>query len=157
MVTCTICSKPTNIMVTGNLMSTPYTRIYSDRCHGCRVATCCALWASAPSWRHLLRYNIFYLRSGIDSSPSFGIGLNPESLPLVPQLTKLHDYGVLTTNSQSFSSSTNYRYTVENGWFQLQQRSYVDFLIPTTHEKIPVDRVNKLVTALVNQGRSWVM
>ena len=144
---CTICSEPTNVMVTGDLMSEPYTAIYSDRCNSCRLTASYALWAAAPSWRHLLRYNIFYLRSGIHCSPNFGIGLNPESTPLVPHLTKLHDYGILTTNSLPYCDSTTYK--IGYGWFQLQQRSYVNFLIPTTHEKMTRDRVDKLVSALL--------
>ena len=110
----------------------------------------CNLWAQATDWRHLLHYNLAYIQGQVDCSPSYpSEPIHPETARLVPGLKRLHEYGLLTTDSQPFDD-TRQATGKRKEWKQTVQRAYLWVLVPTVMEEIPVEKVDMLVESILS-------
>lgn len=148
MAACTSCNEPTNVDYRGDAITTPYTGIGSNLglCRMCRWRRQTDAWAAAPDWNALLQLNLLFIRGEVDINPDHLGPLNEESMPLVTGLIKLHEYGILTCNSQPFEKSSEF--ITGKGWLQKRQRPYLHFMLPTLHPDISIDSVDDLIESL---------
>ncbi|RMZ23527.1 hypothetical protein D0859_12442 [Hortaea werneckii] len=109
-------------------------------------------WMSAKSFQELLDLNRKFLRCESKRSCYHRGPIFNETIALVPGLLRLHDYGMLTVESQPSQDTAP---TWENcpccpfeGWFQNQQRPYLIFILPY-HDKIPKKAVRRFLVELL--------
>ncbi|KAI7548686.1 hypothetical protein KC343_g14115 [Hortaea werneckii] len=109
-------------------------------------------WKSAKSFQELLDLNRKFLRRESNRSCYHDGPIFDETIALVPGLLRLHDYGMLTVESQPSEDTAP---TWEDcpccpfeGWFQNQQRPYLVFILPY-HDKIPKEVVRRFLVELL--------
>ncbi|GAB1736906.1 hypothetical protein NU219Hw_g8931t1 [Hortaea werneckii] len=109
-------------------------------------------WKSAESFQELLDFNRKFLRGESKRSCYHRGPIFNETVALVPGLLRLHDYGMLTVESQPSEDTAP---TWENcpcchfeGWFQNQQRPYLVFVLPY-RDKIPKKVVRRFLVELL--------
>ncbi|KAJ4355710.1 methylenetetrahydrofolate reductase (NAD(P)H) met13 [Didymosphaeria variabile] len=144
---CESCDAPKNLDVIGQPIKGVYTGAWSNICRRCRHTAQKRMWTSFSAWEDLLRANLTYLDGHIDVSPNYDVPISPETTRLLPGLKRLHEYGLLSTNSQPGDQGLAFK--AETGCIQWKQRPYYDFLVPTVHESVDVAKVNRLVDALM--------
>ena len=84
-------------------------------------------WEAAEDFSQLLGLNRKFLSGQIPGAPYHRGPIDKETNPLLFDLLKLHDFGLLTTRSQP------YRYEVipsDKEWTEVQQNPYVSFAMP---------------------------
>jgi hypothetical protein len=125
-----------------------YTGTMRDQCENCRFDSVAGLWTEATSWEHIVALMFNFICGRIFCTPDHGGPLDPESTQLILGLERLHEYGIITYDSQPYnhSSGTRGKYDWEE-----KQRPYLVFHIPTKHPQIPEKNVKALVKALLER------
>ncbi|KAI6831416.1 hypothetical protein KC340_g11711 [Hortaea werneckii] len=113
-------------------------------------------WKSAESFQELLDLNRKFLRGESKRSCYHRGPIFNETIALVPGLLRLHDYGMLTMESQPGTAPTPTTVTCpccsDERWVEIQQRPYLMFILPY-HDKVPEDVVRRfLVELLIDDG-----
>lgn len=93
-----------------------------------------------------------YLTGRVDVSPTYGVPISLETDKILPGLIRLHEYGLLSTDSQP-GGAWGPNCTLGRGWVQFKQRPYFQFLVPTVHRKIEADKVKKLIELLLKHEK----
>jgi hypothetical protein len=88
------------------------------------------LWRAAENLSHLCELNRKFLLGGIPETPYHGGPIDPETIPLVESLLKLHDFQLVTESSQPYEHSA---FKLREEWAERQQRPFVSFIMPREH------------------------
>jgi hypothetical protein len=88
-------------------------------------------WRTAKSFSDLCVLNRKFLRGEIEETPYHCGPIVEETIPLVESLLRLHDFQMLTHNSQPYTDA--YPSLFEGKWYQGKQRPYVSFVVPRKH------------------------
>ena len=105
-------------------------------------------WYALQSYSGALSLNRLFLRGQRNCSIYHWGPLDPESGALVSGLFSLHDYGLLTYESQPFEIKPQF---IERGggwWSQRRQRPYLSFLLPQ-NDRIPKNSIENFCTFLL--------
>ncbi|RMZ10496.1 hypothetical protein D0862_03238 [Hortaea werneckii] len=109
-------------------------------------------WRSASSFQELLDFNRKFLRGESKRSCYHRGPIFNETIALVPGLLRLHDYGMLTMESQPGTAPTPTRIECpccsDERWVQIQQRPYLMLILPY-HDKIPKEVVRRFLVELL--------
>lgn len=86
-----------------------------------------AEWKHVRSFDDLVRVNASFVRGELQYSPYSCGPLMPDSLPLIPKLLALHQFGLVTTNGQS--NECKYGQPTRSGdkYFDSEQKPYLCF------------------------------
>ncbi|RMY00723.1 hypothetical protein D0867_11644 [Hortaea werneckii] len=105
-------------------------------------------WKSAEYFQELLDLNRKFLRGESKRSCYHRGHIFNETIALVPGLLRLHDYGMLTMESQPGTAPTPTTVTCpccsDERWIEIQQRPYLMFTLPY-HDKVPEDVVRRFL------------
>ncbi|KAK3617927.1 hypothetical protein LTR56_024974 [Elasticomyces elasticus] len=97
-------------------------------------------WRTAKSYADIIKLNCAFLVGEREFSPYHMGPPYAETTPAIPTLIRLHDYGILTTNSQPSKTVGPYwkqcNCCPKRSWFQSRQRAFLTFLIPSPGELI---------------------
>jgi hypothetical protein len=85
------------------------------------------LWRTAKDFSALISLSQKYLSGKIPYSPYHPGPIDEETIPLLPGLLKLHDFGLFTFSSQPYKHSV---YESGEEWTEDQQRPFVSFIMP---------------------------
>ncbi|KAF2440499.1 hypothetical protein P171DRAFT_475936 [Karstenula rhodostoma CBS 690.94] len=118
------------------------------RCATCAEQVDC--WVTATSWSELLQYNREFVRNQRRSTayswyPVF------ENDGLTTELLRLHDYGCLIIDAQAGDhqiDQENPKASPPGPWYEIKQRAYIRFLLPTEHRRIEAFAFGELETHL---------
>ncbi|KAF2450174.1 hypothetical protein P171DRAFT_468584 [Karstenula rhodostoma CBS 690.94] len=104
-----------------------------------------ALWMSAPEWGCLVKANRAFMEGKLHCTPYHMGPIFPETKADLADFLFLHDYGIITTDSQAWMQEE-----VKQGsfWIQERQRPYVCLSFPTQHPKFSEDNAFRFVQAL---------
>lgn len=110
-------------------------------------------WSEAKSYEDLLDLNRAFLRGDREICAYHMGPVYFETMPSLPTLLRLHDFGILTTNSQpSKVSGPEYDQCSccpKVSWFWTKQRAFLSFLIPTDDNRIPLAIQNNFIKELM--------
>lgn len=101
----------------------------------------------------MLQLNRDFLRGRSPCTPYHIGAIDSETTPLLSGLLRLHDYGLLTVQSQPSKHTDPHfcpafdRTGSPEGWYEYRQRAFVDFLIPTDGS-IPLEQVKHFCLSL---------
>ena len=110
-----------------------------------------AQWKACTTYSAMVQLNRDFLHGRLPCTPYYGNAIDPETTPLLRGLLRLHDYGLLTVQSQ-LSEHTDphfrpaFRHSPE-GWYEFRQRASVEFLLPTDGS-IPLEQVKHFYLSL---------
>ncbi|KAK5717965.1 hypothetical protein LTR15_008808 [Elasticomyces elasticus] len=97
-------------------------------------------WRTAKSYAVIIKLNCAFLVGEREFSPYDMGPPYAETTPAISTLIRLHDYGILTTNSQpSKTVGPHWKQCIccpKRSWFQSRQRAFLTFLIPSPGELI---------------------
>ncbi|KAK4957633.1 hypothetical protein LTR10_005600 [Elasticomyces elasticus] len=97
-------------------------------------------WRTAKSYADIIKLNCAFLVGEREFSPYDMGPPYAETTPAISTLIRLHDYGILTTNSQpSKTVGPHWKQCIccpKRSWFQSRQRALLTFLIPSPGELI---------------------
>ena len=109
-----------------------------------------AQWEACTTYSAMLQLNRDYLHGRLPRTPYMG-NLDPETAPLLSGLLQLHDYGLLTVQSQpNEHTDPHFRPAFQHspeGWYEFRQRAFLDFLMPTDGT-IPIEQVKHFCLSL---------
>lgn len=109
-------------------------------------------WRLAESFQELLDLNRKFLRGETKRSCYHRGPIFDETVALVPGLLRLHDYGMLTMESQPGTAPppnwVKCPCCSDERWIQIQQRAYLMFIIPY-HDKIPKEMIRRFLVELL--------
>jgi len=88
------------------------------------------LWRAAEDLSHLCELNRKFLLGEIPETPYHGGPIDPETIPLVESLLKLHDFQLVADSSQPYEHSA---FKLGEEWIERQQRPFVSFIMPREH------------------------
>lgn len=99
---------------------------------------CFPNWSHVKTFEDLVETNALFVRGDLESAPYHASPLMPDSVPLIPNLLRLHARGIVTTNGQS--SKCTYGKHVSHTWesegnscgnwyYDQEQKPYVDFIM----------------------------
>ncbi|KAK2026923.1 hypothetical protein LX32DRAFT_459082 [Colletotrichum zoysiae] len=112
--------------------------------HSCRILSCrmalqepgttvwCGKWERATDWKALVKLNVQFIelsragRKDIETPYHYG-ALDAETEELIPSLLRLHNYGLLTTDSQPLLASSPRWSTEDSSWYESRQVPFVSF------------------------------
>lgn len=83
------------------------------------------LWRAAEDFSDLLVLNQKFLLGEIPETPYHCGPIDDETIPLVESLLRLHDFQLLTDNSQPYEHKRPFR--LGDDWAEYEQRPYVSF------------------------------
>ena len=107
-------------------------------------------WFSLGTYAEALKLNRLFIMGLRKASIYYWASLDPESEELIPGLLDLHNYGLLTHDSQHFEGT---QFTARTGgayWTAGRQRPYISFLIPTV-DCIPGKQFQQLSINLLDR------
>ncbi|KAL0930292.1 uncharacterized protein CTRU02_214367 [Colletotrichum truncatum] len=89
-------------------------------------------WAAVTSWEALVDLNVEFIKSSAEgrrdvSTPYHHGPLDEETEELIPSLLHLHEYGLLTTQSQPILASEPEYIAEQQKWYEWRQIPCVDF------------------------------
>ncbi|KAF2110284.1 hypothetical protein BDV96DRAFT_603885 [Lophiotrema nucula] len=113
-------------------------------------------WNNAASWEDLLNLNQRYLRNEIFASSSYTMPPDRETMLITPGLLRLHDYGIITIESQPELDYTEQSPWLGGGWHRWVQKPWMMFLIPTEHDLVEKEKVRLLANKLLEDGKLTV-
>lgn len=90
-------------------------------------------WKAAKDFSEILNLNRKFLLGEISQTPYHGGPVDDETLPLIKGLLELHDFGLLTEDSQPFEHLCG---RDENDYFEYEQRPYVSFLVSNDNDQV---------------------
>jgi len=134
-----------------------------DHVESTTIEACNREWQTLSSWDSALRLNCLFLNGQRQSTVYHGGPVDPETPSLIPNLSGLHDYGVLTHNSQPFEASIPFNRSGGGWWTQTHSRPYLSFLLPQNDRIEPkvLERFcalllshPRIVTAIDRRGQS---
>ncbi|KAI7471147.1 hypothetical protein KC351_g12275 [Hortaea werneckii] len=109
-------------------------------------------WRLAESLQELLDLNRKFLRGERKRSCYHSAPIFDENVALVPGLLRLHDYGMLTMESQPATAPpptwVKCPCCSDERWVQIQQRAYLMFIIPY-QDKLPEDLIRRFLVELL--------
>ncbi|KAI7157782.1 hypothetical protein KC349_g5379 [Hortaea werneckii] len=109
-------------------------------------------WRLAESFQELLDLNRKFLRGESKRSCYHSAPIFDETVALVPGLLRLHDYGMLTMESQPGTAPpptwTKCPCCSDERWVQTQQRPFLMFIIPY-RDKLPEDVIRRFLVELL--------
>ncbi|KAI7009809.1 hypothetical protein D0867_07959 [Hortaea werneckii] len=109
-------------------------------------------WRLAESFQELLDLNRKFLRGESKRSCYHSAPIFDETVALVPGLLRLHDYGMLTMESQPGTAPpptwTKCPCCSDERWVQTQQRPFLMFIIPF-HDKVPEEVIRRFLVELL--------
>ena len=116
-------------------------------------------WRLLKDYSDAISLNRLFIRGERTFNINHMARLEPDSEPLIPALLSLHDYGILTYNSQPFKKAPKFINQGGGFWIQNCQRPYLQFLIPKNHRlsRMAVSKFctllleNKKIATLINQ------
>lgn len=112
-----------------------------------------AQWENATSWERILELNCAYLRCEFDFTPYYAGPIHDETLPLVPGLLGLHDFGFLPFSSQPAGidgpREVDCPCCNKKEWYVAKQRPFLSFLAPGNGDLISAEKMNVFVSALM--------
>jgi hypothetical protein len=85
------------------------------------------LWRTAKDFSDLITLNQKFLSGQIPKTPYHGGPIDEETIPLLPGLLKLHDFGLFTICSQPYEQDV---YESGKKWSEYQQRPFISFIMP---------------------------
>jgi len=110
-------------------------------------------WQASKSYSAALKLSRLSINGERNCSIHHMGPLDPESKGLVAGLLELHDYGMLTHNSQPFERLRPEIMQQGGGfWAQVRQRPYLSFLIPQ-RDRIPKQSVDRFCDLLMAHPR----
>ena len=114
-------------------------------------------WHEASSYADCLALSRAYLRDERRSNPLMAGSIQPETFPLVPGLLRLHDYGIMTLESQPHDDGgpiVDHDYDDWSlKWRQRVQRAWLSFLIPRTQNQLPLSNIDAFCEAILAHPR----
>jgi hypothetical protein len=125
-----------------------YAGFWQDLCSECRFDQHVLAWASWTEWEELLGGNLHYLKGRIDSAP-YSDGPPKYESDEMDELWRLQAYGLLVVYCGVRDAYGPEYSDQRKTWHQFRQRPWMEFMIPTLHEKIHVDKINHLVDELL--------
>ena len=104
-------------------------------------------WKRVKTFDDLVRVNATFVRGKLKLSPYSCGPLMPDSLPLVPNLLALHQFGLVTTNGQS--NECRYDQLTRGGdrYFESEQKPYIRFTM------LKSEAGTKLISELMDSDR----
>lgn len=112
-----------------------------------------AQWKASTTYTAMLQLNRDFLLGRLPCTPYHNGAIDSETTPLLKGLLRLHDYGLLTVESQPskytephFRPAFDRRYS-SAGWYEFRQRAFVEFLMPTDGS-IPLEQVRHFCLSL---------
>ncbi|KAF2229456.1 hypothetical protein EV356DRAFT_521087 [Viridothelium virens] len=112
------------------------------------------LWDSTETYSDVINLNMKFLRGDINYTPYHLGPLDPETEPLVPDLLKLHEYGVLTITGQPADYQFLRRTRSSGSYFvQFEQRAVIEFLIPGDPEIVPQHSCKKFLELIKGESQ----
>ncbi|KAK4902078.1 methylenetetrahydrofolate reductase (NAD(P)H) met13 [Elasticomyces elasticus] len=116
-------------------------------------------WRYARSYADILDLNRAYLRGQVEICPYFFGPVYGETLPALPTLLRLHDYGMLSIDSQPARTiAPNWdqcHCCDEWWWFQSRQRAYLTFMIPKNKDLINPAELLRFIVHLTTDSRIY--
>ncbi|KAI9673509.1 MAG: hypothetical protein M1822_009938 [Bathelium mastoideum] len=99
-------------------------------------------WRTAETYADIIKINARFLRGDtVDITPYSNEPIAPETEGLVPELLRLHTYGLFTENSQPADYGTFWEKT--EGWWEVKENAYIVFWLPTHPSIVPQNSVDK--------------
>ncbi|KAF2662761.1 hypothetical protein K491DRAFT_724388 [Lophiostoma macrostomum CBS 122681] len=105
-----------------------------------------ALWKEASCWEELVELSRRFIRGELRFTPGHLAPLCDESRPLVSGFLKLHDFGIITINSQP--ESYEICQITSGQWSTGQQRPYLECVVPSRHPSISMGKLNNIIERL---------
>lgn len=117
-------------------------------------------WTAAEDWSDFLQLNRAFL-SGEAKLSCYHLGpIIPETEPLVPGLLRLHDYGLLTHESQPSETKGPFTDTCpccdDESYVETHQRPFLSFIMPYDCEAIPQECVRRFLVELMTDEGPYV-
>ncbi|KAK5123069.1 hypothetical protein LTR85_003265 [Meristemomyces frigidus] len=117
-------------------------------------------WYDAKSYEDILNLNRAFLRGESEISPYHMGPIYAETTSSLPTLLRLHDLGILTTNSQP-SKVTGPEYDQCNccpkwSWFWNKQRAFLSFMMPKDVGRVPMTIEKKFIEELMFDSNFFV-
>jgi hypothetical protein len=116
-----------------------------------------SLWQEASTWAQVVFLNYPFLRGRLWSTPLHCAPLCEESAEINPGFQRLHEYGIITNNSQPYmreiqdESECCWRETpAAERFLEYVQRPFLEVSMPTLHPDVPKEKVEDFVYRLPN-------
>ena len=115
-------------------------------------------WYEANDFDDLLRLNRAFLRGESEFTLYHAGPIFVETTPMVPGLLRLHDYGMLTWQSQPWEIRDPFKCgcCMDRGWVQVEQISFISFLLPQSDDRIPKETLKAFLVELVTDEDIYV-
>ncbi|KAL8665256.1 MAG: hypothetical protein Q9168_007751 [Polycauliona sp. 1 TL-2023] len=105
-------------------------------------------WLELPDYDAALHLNQAFIKGERRCNIGHRGPLDPETKPLIPGLLRLHEYGLLTYDSQPFRPQERISLKEKGGWWQeIRQRPYLRFLVPG-RDRIPLVAITAFTSFL---------
>jgi hypothetical protein len=134
-----------------------YSGALSECCPDCRRMYVDSLWQEASTWAQVVFLNHSFLRGRLWSTPLRCAPLCEESAEINPGFQRLHEYGIITNNSQPYmreiqdESECCWRETpAAERFLEYVQRPFLKVSMPTLHPDVPKEKVEDFVYRLLN-------
>lgn len=112
-----------------------------------------AQWEEADSWERILELNRAYLVGEFEFTPYYAGRIHEETLPLVPGLLELHDFGFLPFSSQPAGTDGPREVDCpccdKKEMYVAKQRPFLSFLAPGNGDLISAEKMNVFINALM--------
>ncbi|KAM3424155.1 hypothetical protein BST61_g11302 [Cercospora zeina] len=110
------------------------------------------LWSVAPDFHALCRLNCMFLRGQLEFTPYHSGPLLVETVPLVPALLELHEYGVFTYESNPYELAL----VAEDMSVEYEQRPYLNCVLSASHSAAWLDFFEALKLSAWQGQRMWM-
>jgi len=121
-----------------------------------------ATWKAATTYEELLRLNRAFLRGEINTIPTHGAPLSPDSASLITNLVRLLEYGAYTESCQPFIHDVSRDGSAERSaavdhqpqqctdepWLEHRQRVYLNFKVASAEPRVDPTAVRRLLEAM---------
>ncbi|KAK3672531.1 hypothetical protein LTR78_007581 [Recurvomyces mirabilis] len=116
-------------------------------------------WATATSWKDVLDLNRAFLRKETEATPFYCGPIYWETVPMVPALERLHDYGIFTTASQPWREEgpefSKCGCCDDYAFFHTLKRAFVTFILPQPDKNISPQVRSDLIKELLADNRIY--
>jgi hypothetical protein len=136
---------------------TAYSGALFECCPDCRRVYVNSLWQEASTWAQVVFPSYSFLRGRLWSTPLHRAPLCEESAEINPGFQRLHEYGIITNNSQPYMREIQgefecfWRKTpAAERFHEYVQRPFLEVSMPTLHPDVPKEKVEDFVHRLLN-------